>query len=161
MILDVARMDPDGEDVEGEDPVEILEWDFGREHLFYPVAPVRYRFHAQLAGREVLVTGSVATRFGGMCTRCGGPLDIEVRDDEFCQSFPYEEGADQRLDLTSEERISILLALPANPVCRPDCPGVCPRCGRRLADGPCDCTPEGSSVWDALSEFSLDAEDHP
>lgn len=140
MILDVARMDLEGEDFEGEDPLEILEWDFEAEHLFYPVAPVRYRLHAQLTGDEILVTGSVWTRFGGMCTRCGGELDIEVREDEVCQSYPYEEGTDQKVDLTPEERISILLALPANPVCRSDCPGVCPTCGHRLDDGPCGCS---------------------
>lgn len=140
MILDVARMDPEGEDFEGDDPVEALEWDFERDHIFYPVAPVHYRLHAQIAGDEVLVTGSVSTRFGGTCTRCGGPLDIEVREDEVCQSYPYQKGADQKVDLTPEERISIILALPANPVCRPDCLGVCPRCGHRLEEGPCGCS---------------------
>lgn len=140
MILDVPRMDPDGETFEGDDPVEILEWDLERDNIFYPVAPVHYRLHAQIAGAEILVTGSVSTRFGGMCTRCGGPLDIEVREDEVCQSFPYVPGSDQQVDLTPEERISIILALPAHPVCRPDCPGVCPRCGHRLAEGPCGCS---------------------
>lgn len=140
MILDVARMNPLGEDFEGDDPVEILEWDFEKDHIFYPVAPVHYRFHAQLCGSEILVTGSVSTRFGGMCTRCGGDLDIEVREDEVCQSYPYAEGTDQQVDLTPEERISIILALPDNPVCSPDCLGVCPRCGHRLAEGPCDCS---------------------
>lgn len=140
MIIDVARMDPEGEDFEGDDPVEILEWNLEEEDLFYPIAPVHYCFHAQVTGDEILVTGSVSTRFGGTCTRCGGPLDIEVREDEVCQSYPYEEGTDQRVDLTPEQRISILLALPANPVCRPDCLGLCPRCGHRLEDGPCDCS---------------------
>jgi uncharacterized protein len=88
-----------------------------------------------------------------MCTRCGGPLDIEVRDDELCQSFPVT-GPDPQIDLSEEERISIILALPDNPVCAPDCAGVCPRCGHRLADGPCGCKPESNPVWDILNHVS-------
>ena len=152
MILDVARMDPDGEDFEGEDPVAILEWR-PEDDIAYPVSPVGYRFHAKMAGDEVLVTGSVWARFGGMCTRCGGPLDIEVRDDEFCQSFPVS-GPDPQIDLAEEERISVVMALPQNPVCSPDCPGVCPRCGHRLAEGPCGCQPEQNPVWDILDHVA-------
>ena len=29
-----------------------------------------------------------------------------------------------------------MLALPFQPLCRPDCPGLCPECGARLADDP-------------------------
>ena len=156
MILDVARMDPEGEDFEGEDPADILEWR-PEDDIFYPVAPVRYRFHAKIVGDEVLVTGAVSTRFGGMCTRCAGPLDIEVRDDEFCQLFPVT-GPDPQIDLTAEERVSILLALPDNPVCAPDCAGVCPRCGHRLAEGPCGCTAETHPAWDALDGLAGDGD---
>ncbi len=152
MILDVARMDPEGEDFEGDDPLEILQWDFEKDDIFFPTAPVHYRLHAAVCGSEVLVTGSVSTRFGGMCTRCGGPLDIEVREDEVCVSFPVE-GQDPQIDLTEEERVSILLALPYNPVCRPDCEGICPRCGKRLADGPCGCGDTPGGPWESLGSL--------
>ena len=75
MILDVARMDPDGEDFEGEDPVEILDWR-PEDDIFYPVAPVRYRFHAKMVGDEVLVTGHVSTRFGGNITAIGSTANL-------------------------------------------------------------------------------------
>ena len=49
--------------------------------------------------------------------------------------------------MTSDLREAILLALPSNPVCADDCPGLCPRCGKRLAEGPCGCAggPEGNA----------------
>ena len=30
----------------------------------------------------------------------------------------------------------VVLALPFQPLCQDDCPGVCPECGARLADDP-------------------------
>ncbi len=34
----------------------------------------------------------------------------------------------------------VSLGLPVQPLCREDCPGLCPRCGADRADGPCGCT---------------------
>ncbi len=33
----------------------------------------------------------------------------------------------------------IALSLPVKPLCREECPGLCPRCGAERAAGPCDC----------------------
>ena len=160
MRINVDRLARDGETFEGEDPVEILEWPAEGE-LFYPVEPVRYRFFAKRVGHaELLVTGSVSTRFAGACTRCGGPLDLEVRDDDFCQSFPLS-GPNPEVDLTEEERVSIILALPDHPVCDPDCAGVCPHCGKRRAEGPCGCVEEAHPAWEALDSVVVREEPEP
>jgi uncharacterized protein len=37
-------------------------------------------------------------------------------------------------------RQMILLAIPDNPVCRDDCKGLCPGCGRNLNAEACACT---------------------
>lgn len=34
----------------------------------------------------------------------------------------------------------VALELPLYHLCREDCPGLCPRCGKRLADGDCGCS---------------------
>jgi uncharacterized protein len=43
------------------------------------------------------------------------------------------------LDVTEAIRQDLLLALPMVPVCRPDCRGLCPRCGTNLNDQECGC----------------------
>jgi len=153
MRIDVPRMHEDGEDYVGDDPVEILEWD-PADDLYGPSAPVHYDLHAEIVGQELLVRGSVSTRFAGICTRCGGPLDIEIRDDAFCSSLPLEEEP-QEVDLTPELRESILLALPSHPVCRPDCGGLCPRCGRRSVEGACGCADGVARGWEAFSALDV------
>lgn len=35
------------------------------------------------------------------------------------------------------------LALPVKPLCKPDCAGVCPSCGKNLNDGACGCAANG------------------
>ena len=40
------------------------------------------------------------------------------------------------LDLEPVLRDAVVLALPLQPLCRDDCPGLCPECGARLADDP-------------------------
>jgi uncharacterized protein len=159
MRIDVARLAANGEDFTGEDPAAILEWDADDE-LLYPVTPVQYRFHAEIAGHELLVRGTVLARFGGICVRCGGPLDLEVRDEAFCESLPLTEET-QEVNLTPHLRESILLALPSHPVCRPDCSGVCPRCGRRLAEGACGCAEPVAQGWEALSGLDVPARETP
>ena len=40
------------------------------------------------------------------------------------------------LDLEPLLRDAVVLALPFQPLCEDDCPGLCPECGVRLADDP-------------------------
>ncbi len=41
------------------------------------------------------------------------------------------------LDLTEAVREQVLLNLPMRPLCRADCAGLCPVCGKNLNEGPC------------------------
>lgn len=74
-----------------------------------------------------------------------GPADDEVGR--------YAHG---RLDLGDAVREALLLALPMKPLCRPDCPGLCPRCGHRLAEGPCGCpAEEPDPKWAPLLRYRV------
>ena len=43
-----------------------------------------------------------------------------------------------KIDLTPILRDEMLLAVPINPVCRPDCRGLCPVCGENLNETTCE-----------------------
>ena len=43
------------------------------------------------------------------------------------------------LDLTEAIRQYRVMALPMKPLCREECAGLCPTCGKNLNTGPCDC----------------------
>jgi uncharacterized protein len=55
------------------------------------------------------------------------------------------------IDLRPAVREELLLAVPQWVVCREDCRGLCPRCGKDLNAGPCDCPPAGDPRWRGLA----------
>jgi uncharacterized protein len=96
----------------------------------------------------------------GECSRCliDIALPVEV---EFQELFAYHSGEafeyeaqDDHVDLESLIRDAVVLALPFQPVCRPDCPGLDPVTGQRLADHPELVRPEETDPrWAALAGF--------
>jgi uncharacterized protein len=61
---------------------------------------------------------------------------------------------DDRLDLSAWARDSLILALPDKILCRPDCAGLCPVCGKDLNREPHEHGEEsGDPRWAALSEL--------
>ncbi|MBA9007125.1 MULTISPECIES: YceD family protein [Thermomonospora] len=94
----------------------------------------------------VLVTGTARMPLTGECARCLDPLEEDFEAD-FQELFVYpdtrsggEAEEDERriegdlIDLEPVLRDTVVLALPLSPLCRDDCPGLCPDCGVRLAD---------------------------
>jgi uncharacterized protein len=74
---------------------------------------------------------------------------VEAEPDE----FRLED--DQYLDLSEAVRQYEESARPINPLCKPDCAGLCPNCGRDLNEGPCGCTAtETEPAWSALTELA-------
>jgi uncharacterized protein len=103
------------------------------------------------------VNGEVRTTWSGTCRRCLGPATGELVADvqELYQVRPTSEEAfpfdGEQLDLRPMVRELVLMELPAAPVCREDCAGICPTCGADRNVAPCDCAEaEGDPRWAAL-----------
>ncbi len=86
----------------------------------------------------ILVSGTVDAEYSGVCGRC--LIDIsEPVEVEFQELFAYPGGEetdfevqDDHVDLETLVREAAVLALPFQPVCQPDCPGLDPNTGERL-----------------------------
>ena len=108
------------------------------------------RLEAVMEG--VLVSGTATAVIEGECARCLEPLTDTVRVD-LQELFVYDDsddrshhGDDEDADVSRLEgdlvdlepllRDAVVLALPYQPLCREDCPGLCVECGARLADDP-------------------------
>ncbi|MFD0317497.1 YceD family protein [Streptomyces flavalbus] len=121
-------------------------------------APVELDLRLESVMEGVLVTGTARARAEGECVRCLEPLQQELEAD-FQEMFSYPDADDRgrvkaepaddaeededRLfiedglfDLEPVLRDAVVLALPMQPVCREDCPGLCAECGARLLDDP-------------------------
>jgi uncharacterized protein len=62
------------------------------------------------------------------------------------------------LDIEPALRDAVVLALPLQPLCRDDCPGLCPQCGARLADDPEHEHDETDARWAALRGLATGTE---
>jgi uncharacterized protein len=119
----------------------------------------------------VLATGSVTAPVVGECARCLDEVQDVVRAD-FVELWSYPEQADRHertagtgqgqdedvirldgdlLDLEQVIRDAVALALPASPLCREDCSGLCVECGVRLDEvGPNHRHGQADPRWAAL-----------
>jgi uncharacterized protein len=62
---------------------------------------------------------------------------------------------EQILDLTEAVRQYRVMAEPMQLLCKPDCLGLCPRCGYNLNQGPCGCPRQDvDERWSALTELA-------
>ncbi|KUN81996.1 hypothetical protein AQJ66_23380 [Streptomyces bungoensis] len=121
-------------------------------------APVELELRLESVMEGVLVTGTARARAEGECVRCLEPVGLELEAD-FQELFSYPDADDRGrviaepgddaeddedryyledglFDLEPLLRDAVVLALPMQPVCREDCPGLCSECGARLADDP-------------------------
>lgn len=118
LIIDVTRLNPEGEELSGE--VACVDLD---EPFVKPFGGVRYRLTAQIFGTELLVRGHLEQDFDLVCSRCGKDYDDTIKVDDFTQSYEITDKVSEA-DLTEDVRESIILALPTYPVCCESCPGI-------------------------------------
>jgi uncharacterized protein len=125
--------------------------DLGIDVLGVPQgSPIALDLRLEAVMEGVLVSGTARVHVEGECSRCLDPVqdDLEV---ELQELFAYDDEDDlpaadedeevsrlegDLLDLEPLVRDAVVLSLPFGPLCRDDCPGLCPDCGARLADDP-------------------------
>ena len=123
--------------------------DLGIEVLSVPEgSPVDLDLRLEAVMEGVLVTGTALAVLEGECARCLEPIS-DQSEFTFQELYVYsdqdysdeEDGAVSKLekdllDLEPLLRDAVVLALPFQPLCEDDCPGLCVECGARLADDP-------------------------
>lgn len=161
MIFNVAQLlkSPVGTaydvDLDDEDKLELQD---GEAELAGPVTG-RLRLHRTNQG--VFATGTVTAPIHLSCTRCLKEFDTNITfplREEFYPTIDVVTGApvatpddpelsfpiNRRHEIDTREAIrqNLVLALPMRALCREDCAGICPHCGKDLNEGPCDCKQE-------------------
>lgn len=100
----------------------------------------------------IYAQGRLQTRVNVACVRCleslSYPLDFEIAE-QYLFSYPedaqepvYLVTVDGTIDITEPTRQQIWVSLPAHPLCRPDCRGLCSHCGANLNYETCACREE-------------------
>jgi uncharacterized protein len=127
---------------------------------------LKLRLEAVMEG--VLVSGTVSGVAVGECIRCLEEVRLPL-ETSIAELFSYPENRvaeddDEDVRLVEEDLINlepalrdaVVLALPFQPVCRDDCPGLCSECGARLADDPGHQHEIADPRWAALQGILAD-----
>lgn len=117
-------------------------------------------FHLESTNTGIVVRGTVSAEYHDTCRRCLNEVRerASVHISELYQrevidpdAYPLE---GEQLNLAPLVREHLLLALPDGPLCRPDCPGLCPLCGAdksNPAEADCGCSVRAADPrWAAL-----------
>lgn len=121
-----------------------------------PLSPLEGDMELIRTTDGILVTGKLQTKVELICDRCLEPFAANISialQEEFRPTIDIITGISlhdtdeestridesHTIDLTEVVRQDLLLALPMHPLCRPDCAGLCPHCGKNLNEGPCEC----------------------
>ena len=119
---------------------------------------------------DIRLKGRFAGKFEVPCARCIEPVEIPLSAefDLIFRPIGTDAGPAERAISASETEIGyyqndsllledvlreqVLLSLPARTLCKPDCKGLCPRCGANRNLQPCSCD-EGKTDprWEALT----------
>lgn len=132
------------------------------------IDPARVELGISRQGEQLHVRGQATIRVRQSCARClretAGELraSVSVVVRAHSERDPKEEASDgllfhdgESVDLTAEIRELLILEVPAAPLCRPECAGLCPRCGADLNAGACGCreTEPSDPRWAALRKL--------
>lgn len=149
---------------------------------FHADGATRLSGAATRLGRQVLVEAKFRVPLAGQCKRCLEPLHLEelvellrsyVPEDQarapaekrgedaegsFEPDLADEEAySGKEIDLAPAIREQILLQIPSSPLCRDECRGLCPSCGKDLNAGECGCDRTVMDPrWAALKGIQLE-----
>jgi uncharacterized protein len=127
----------------------------GPVHDFSFVGPAAVQLRYYRAGQEIFLEGELRATVVGQCARCLESFEFAhtprfsfimvPRQGSWAEEDLDGGGGDltwyegEEIDVSPMLRERMLLALPTLPLCRENCRGLCPQCGRDLNLGPCEC----------------------
>ncbi|HUT55008.1 MAG TPA: DUF177 domain-containing protein [bacterium] len=131
--------------------------EFSNDEDTHMEGPIRVRGRVMREGENLRLKGEVAADLVTFCTRCGetinyvlsGKVDvILIKGQEPARGDEHELTPDEaaatyydgvEADLAPFFREEIAIQVPLQPLCRPDCAGLCSVCGTNLNNGKCGC----------------------
>lgn len=152
MLLEVSKIiqTPDSE-LPFKTALDLHDLEFGGS---YPVQePVEAEGIVRNTAGVLVLRGTVSTTLHTVCDRCAceflkpvsypvnAVLVREIEDEDSADEWTFLL-KDDCADLDEILTTAFVLNMDSKLLCRPDCKGLCCRCGKNLNDGPCACRPD-------------------
>ncbi len=172
-MIDLQKLGAEGLRLEGRESRLPLE---GKDSL----RDLCWSLFALPSGLDVFLEVQGEALWECTCSRCLEPFDQPIRlssqflgskDPDLVARGSHTLGTqdldvvflpEAELDELALVREQFLLQVPMHPLCKEECQGLCPRCGKNWNKGRCNCPPESqkepSALAKALSGLKLDLE---
>jgi uncharacterized protein len=173
-VIDLAQLPPDGLRLEGS--LSALPMGDGNA-----LRGVGWRLLVMPSGSDFFMEVKGEAVWEGACSRCLEPLDLPLtvasqflgsKDPDLVVRGAHSLGTqdldvvffpESTLDEAALVREQFQLQAPMHPLCREDCLGLCPECGKNLNKGRCACRlelrKEPSALAKALVGLKLNLQD--
>ena len=163
MLLGLSKIiDCPGASVSFSTSVDLSDLRYGDS---YPVSePVLASGTVRNTAGVLVMTGAVTTTIHGVCDRCAEDFDQDLKipiDVVLVTELENEENEDEGVfplegdsaDLDDIVRTVFVLNMESKLLCKPECKGICFRCGKNLNEGPCQCKKEIDPRFAALTQL--------
>lgn len=163
MLLGLSKIiDCPGQSLPFSVSVDLSDLRYG---VSYPVSePVLAQGTVRNTAGVLMMEGEVSTTIHGICDRCASSFDREVHfpiEVVLVTELANEENEDEWVfplegdsaDLDDIVRTVFVLNLDSKLLCKEDCKGLCPKCGKNLNEGPCNCQKELDPRFAALKQL--------
>jgi uncharacterized protein len=173
-MIELSQLPPEGTSVDGVSSAQ--ELGDGSS-----LRPATWRVRVLPSDSDFFLEVKGGATWEGTCSRCLEPLDLPLsvasqflgsRHKDLMSGGAHAIGSqdldvvflpDPILDEGALAREQFLLQVPMHPLCREDCKGLCPQCGKNWNKGPCSCRPgrdvEPGALAKALAGLKLNLED--
>jgi len=119
-----------------EESINSEDLDLDTEEIKFTL-PIRVNASVYKISNVVSVSLELSASFHTFCSRC--LKDIEIPLKRYLR-LNYEVKANQEfIELDEDIREDIILSYPVKFLCSPNCLGLCPKCGKDLNEGKCNC----------------------
>ncbi|HIE32574.1 MAG TPA: DUF177 domain-containing protein [Thermodesulfobacteriaceae bacterium] len=163
--IPLEEIPPEGLHIEFEEGGELLQ------DCFLLHKPLLAKVFLKKRGIDVKAKGHIETTVILTCDRCLEEFLFEVNEDFEVEFRPQASmSLKEETQLTREDldvvfyegdvipvdelvREQVILAVPYKKLCREDCRGLCPRCGKNLNQGLCGCEIRKTSPFAVLKEL--------
>ena len=163
MLLGLSKIiDCPGASVSFSTSVDLSDLQYGES---FPVSePVLASGTVRNTAGVLVMTGNITTTIHGVCDRCAEDFDQDVEipiDVVLVTELENEENEDEGIfplesdsaDLEDIVRTVFVLNMDSKMLCKPECKGICFRCGKNLNEGPCNCQKELDPRFAALKQL--------
>lgn len=152
--------------IQVEEPLEDLKTSFGTVSF---TSPVSFIGNVTNNNGMLILKGLAKVSFSTVCDRCANNIKRELAVDIDESIIEKEKAGDESVEIFEDDRFTfnsnsldlgkiladcILTSVPMDQVCREDCPGLCPICGKEISIEGCSCKESSTdSRFEVLKGF--------